>query len=205
MSIATTTRRIGKQRRLVTGLVITVVVAVVAIVGPWLWRLAQERDAERLERIRTQERGEIAARVHDSVLQTLTLIQRHADDPRRIASLARQQERELRSSLYGREREGTLVAALERAAASPEAPDDTFYLLGYANAQAKNFPKAIAALEKAAAKTPNNVEVYRLLGFSYESSKDYTKALAAYEKGLQLAPADAYFKESADRVRPFAK
>ncbi|MBV8856018.1 MAG: tetratricopeptide repeat protein [Acidobacteria bacterium] len=97
------------------------------------------------------------------------------------------------------------VAALERAAAAPDAPGETFYLLGYANAQAKNFPKAIAALEKAAAKTPDNVEVYRLLGFSYESSKDYTKALAAYEKGLQLAPADAYFKESADRVRPFAK
>jgi tetratricopeptide (TPR) repeat protein len=97
------------------------------------------------------------------------------------------------------------VAALERAAAAPDAPDNTFYLLGYANAQAKNFPKAIAALEKAAAKTPTDPEVYRLLGFSYESSKDYTRALAAYEKGLQLAPADAYFKESADRVRPFAK
>ena len=71
--------------------------------------------------------------------------------------------------------------------------------------QAQNFPKAIAALEQAAAKTPDNAEVYRLLGFSYESSKQYAKALAAYEKGLQLAPADAYFKESADRVRPFAK
>ena len=50
-----------------------------------------------------------------------------------------------------------------------------------------------------------NAEVFRLLGFSYESSKNYAKALAAYERGLQLAPADAYFKESAERVRPFAK
>ncbi|HWS86753.1 MAG TPA: tetratricopeptide repeat protein [Pyrinomonadaceae bacterium] len=97
------------------------------------------------------------------------------------------------------------VASLERAAASPQPPDETFYLLGYAYAQASNFPKAITALETAAAKTPGNVEVYRLLGFAYESSKNYTKALAAYEKGLQLAPTDAYFKESADRVRPFAK
>jgi tetratricopeptide (TPR) repeat protein len=97
------------------------------------------------------------------------------------------------------------VAALERAAASPQAPDETFYMLGYAQVQAQNFPKAIIALEQAAAKTPQNAEVYRLLGFSYETSKDYTKALAAYEKGLQLAPADAYFKESAERVRPFAK
>ena len=97
------------------------------------------------------------------------------------------------------------VAALERAAASPQAPDETFYMLGYAHAQAKNFPKAITALETAAAKTPGNVEVYRLLGFSYESSKNYARALAAYEKGLQLAPSDDYFKESAERVRPFAK
>ena len=74
-----------------------VAVALVAIFGPWLWRLARERDAERLERIRTQERAEVAARVHDSVMQTLALIQRHADDPRRVATLARQQERELRA------------------------------------------------------------------------------------------------------------
>ena len=97
------------------------------------------------------------------------------------------------------------AAALERVAASPQAPDETFYLLGFAQVQAKNFPRAIAALEQAAAKTPDNADVYRLLGFSYESSKQYAKALAAYERGLQLAPTDAYFKESADRVRPFAK
>ena len=97
------------------------------------------------------------------------------------------------------------AAALERVAASPQAPDETFYLLGFAEVQNKNFPKAVAALEQAAAKTPDNADVYRLLGFSYESSKQYAKALTAYERGLQLAPTDAYFKESADRVRPFAK
>jgi tetratricopeptide (TPR) repeat protein len=97
------------------------------------------------------------------------------------------------------------AAALERAAASPQAPDETFYLLGFAQVQAKNYPKAVAALEQAATKSPDNADIYRLLGFSYESNKQYAKALAAYEKGQQLAPADAYFKESADRVRPFAK
>jgi tetratricopeptide (TPR) repeat protein len=97
------------------------------------------------------------------------------------------------------------AASLERAAASAQAPGETFYLLGFAQVQAKNFPKAITALEQAAAKTPGNAEVYRLLGFSYESSKQYGKALAAYERGLQLAPTDAYFKESAERVRPYAK
>jgi tetratricopeptide (TPR) repeat protein len=94
---------------------------------------------------------------------------------------------------------------LERASASSDAPVGTDYLLGYAHVQAKNFPKAAAALERAAQRTPDNADVYRLLGFAYESSKQYARALQAYERGLQLAPADEYFKESAERVRPFAK
>ncbi len=57
------------------------------IAGPWLWRLAVDRDAERTARIRSEERDEVAARVHDSVLQTLALIQRHAGEPRKVASL----------------------------------------------------------------------------------------------------------------------
>ena len=97
------------------------------------------------------------------------------------------------------------AAVLEPVAAKPEAQATTLYLLGYSHVQAQNFPKAIAVLERAAAKTPDNADVYRLLGFSYESLKQYAKALAAYEKGLQLAPSDAYFKESADRLRPFVK
>jgi signal transduction histidine kinase len=75
--------------------------ALLLVTGPWLWQLVRERDAERTARIRSDERAEVAARVHDSVLQTLALVQRHADEPRRVASLARRQERELRSWLYG--------------------------------------------------------------------------------------------------------
>jgi tetratricopeptide (TPR) repeat protein len=97
------------------------------------------------------------------------------------------------------------AAVLERAAASPKAPEGTYFLLGYSYFQAKNYVKAIPALEQAATRTPNNADIYRLLGFSYETGKQYAKALAAYEKGLQLAPEDAYFKEGAERVRPFAK
>jgi tetratricopeptide (TPR) repeat protein len=97
------------------------------------------------------------------------------------------------------------ATVLERAAAKPEAKGTTLYLLGFAQSRAKNFPRAIAALDRAAAATPDNVEVYRELGFAAESSKQYAKALAAYERGLELAPTDEYFKESAERVRPFAK
>ena len=81
----------------------------------------------------------------------------------------------------------------------------TFYLLGIAYSRTKNFPKAIAALERATQKTPEDVSIYRELGYAYEVSKQYAKALAAYEKGASLAPNDADFKESAERVRPYAK
>jgi signal transduction histidine kinase len=97
--------------------------ALILLLGPWAWRRGRERDAERAERIRSQERADFAARVHDSVLQTLALIQRHPDDPRRVATLARRQERELRAWLYpDREpaAEGTLADAVETAAAEIE-------------------------------------------------------------------------------------
>ena len=100
-----------------------VAVALLLVLGPWAFRLARERDAERAARIRTEEREELAARVHDSVLQTLALIQREPNDSRRVATLARRQERELRAWLYpDREpaAEGTLADAVNAAAAEME-------------------------------------------------------------------------------------
>jgi signal transduction histidine kinase len=97
-----------------------VAVALLLVLAPWAWRLAREREAERAARIRTEERADFAARVHDSVLQTLTLIQKDPADARR---LARRQERELRAWLYpDREpaAEGTLADAVESAAAEIE-------------------------------------------------------------------------------------
>jgi signal transduction histidine kinase len=98
--------------------------ALLLIGGPWVWQLAIERDVERTARIRSEERSDMAARVHDSVLQTLALIQRHAHDSRRVASLARRQERELRGWLYGDQPLGdetaSLVASLEAAAGDVE-------------------------------------------------------------------------------------
>ena len=68
--------------------------------GPWVRRLLADLGRERSERIRQEERAEVAAHLHDSVLQTLALIQR-SDDPQRMAMLARHQETELRDWLYG--------------------------------------------------------------------------------------------------------
>jgi signal transduction histidine kinase len=95
-----------------------VAVALLLVLVPWAWRLAREREAERAARIRTEERADFAARVHDSVLQTLTLIQKDPSDARR---LARRQERELRAWLYPAvASEGMLADAIEAAAAEVE-------------------------------------------------------------------------------------
>jgi signal transduction histidine kinase/phage shock protein PspC (stress-responsive transcriptional regulator) len=77
------------------------IAGVALLLGPWIAGLAQSAAEERRERIRAEEREAMAAHLHDSVLQTLALIQRNADDPRRTASLARQQEHELRAWLFG--------------------------------------------------------------------------------------------------------
>jgi signal transduction histidine kinase len=71
------------------------------LAGPWVWSMGRELVEERSSRVRSEARAEMAAHLHDSVLQTLALIQR-AKAPREMASLARTQERELRAWLYGR-------------------------------------------------------------------------------------------------------
>ncbi len=92
------------------------------IAAPALGRLLANLDTERTLRVREEERAALAAHLHDSVLQSLVLIQR-ADDPRRMVSLARRQERELRSWLYGIRAVGepiNLTAAVESMAAMIE-------------------------------------------------------------------------------------
>ena len=91
------------------------------ITGPWWLKLMRELSTERRERIRNEERADIAAHLHDSVLQTLALIQRNANQPREVARLARIQERELRTKLYGTGvPNGQFGAALHAAAAEVE-------------------------------------------------------------------------------------
>ncbi len=96
-------------------------VGLLLVFGPWVFRLSADLRNERLERVRSEEREELAAHLHDSVLQTLALIQR-SKDPAEQAILARIQERELRSWLFGSgtTNGGTLARAIEQAAATVE-------------------------------------------------------------------------------------
>jgi signal transduction histidine kinase len=79
---------------------LVILVGVTLATAPLWRRLLVSREAERTARVRSEERAAVAAHLHDSVLQTLALIQRHAEDPKAVARLARSQERELRTWLY---------------------------------------------------------------------------------------------------------
>lgn len=103
--------------------VLVVAVVLGLVFGPWIVRMARSLADERAERIRSQERAEISAHLHDSVLQTLALVQQRSDDPGAVKALARRQERELRAWLGRRAAPGgatTLGAALEQVAGEVE-------------------------------------------------------------------------------------
>jgi signal transduction histidine kinase len=104
----------------VAGLLGVVGLGLVAV--PWLFRLATELTDERSERMRTQERADVAAHLHDSVLQTLALIQKNATDASAVSRLARSQERDLRAWLYVGESadESSVANALRGVAAEIE-------------------------------------------------------------------------------------
>jgi len=104
--------------------VFAAVAGLALILGPWTYQLARQLGDERRERVRSEERAEVAAHLHDSVLQTLALIQR-ASTPEEMSTLARGQERELRAWLSDRPAASPngsrlLSAAMEEAAAGIE-------------------------------------------------------------------------------------
>ncbi len=107
---------------------LAIVAGVTIVAAPSVVHLARTLDSERMERIRNDERARISAHLHDSVLQTLSLIQRNADDPAQTAHLARRQERELRGWLYGQSTNAPdgirLGPALEQAADEVENAHD---------------------------------------------------------------------------------
>jgi signal transduction histidine kinase len=112
---------VGMARDVTVAALLTVA-GLAIVIGPWIYRLASDLSDERAERVRTQERADVAAHLHDSVLQTLALIQKNASDGATVARLARAQERDLRSWLYAGEStdERTLASALRGVAARVE-------------------------------------------------------------------------------------
>jgi signal transduction histidine kinase len=88
---------------------LAVIAGFLLLFGPWWLRMLRELTEERRERVRAEERADMAVHVHDSVLQTLALIQKAAGDPTEVTRLARGQERELRSWLF----DGAAPGALE--------------------------------------------------------------------------------------------
>ena len=98
-----------------------VVVMLLLAAAPWFIRVRRSLSTIREEKMLADARADMAAHLHDSVLQTLALIQRQASDPKAVASLARRQERELRSWLYGETLDAaTVKAALVASAAEVE-------------------------------------------------------------------------------------
>ena len=101
---------------------VAVLGGVALVLLPWGLKFWRDLEAERAGRVRATERAEIAAHLHDSVLQTLALIQRRAGNEHDVVRLARAQERELRGWLYrdpGRDA-GQLSDAIKAAAAEVE-------------------------------------------------------------------------------------
>lgn len=117
LDLATTGRSLAAAGAVLAG--------VVLIALPWISTWIKGLEAERYAAVRAEERAAMAARVHDSVLQTLTLIQRRADDPVEVSRLARAEERALRSWLYAPVgMSGSLGAALAEVVATTEADYD---------------------------------------------------------------------------------
>jgi signal transduction histidine kinase/phage shock protein PspC (stress-responsive transcriptional regulator) len=103
---------------------VAVLLGAAVIAAPWVMRMWQGLQAEQAERIRATERADIAAHLHDSVLQTLALVQRRADDPATVVRLARAQERELRAWLYSEEKGSTDSLASAVTVAAHEVEDE---------------------------------------------------------------------------------
>lgn len=126
--VALAVGEVGWEQAARAVLVVLLVLGGVAVVAlPWVVRALGDLADERRARIREQERADIATQVHDSVLQTLTLIQRNAGDSQQVRRLARTEERRLRSWLYepAGDAEQTLAAALQREAARIEGEYET--------------------------------------------------------------------------------
>lgn len=164
--------------------------------APAAGRLIRALDDERAARIREDERAAVAAHLHDSVLQSLVLIQR-SDDPRRMAGLARRQERELRGWLYGSVRAGeptSLHAAVEALAVEIEADHDVRVEAVVVGDQPLDAASRtlVAAVREALVNAARHAAVQRVDVFVEADSGELTGYVRDTGKGFDqaLVPAD---------------
>jgi phage shock protein PspC (stress-responsive transcriptional regulator)/uncharacterized protein (DUF2267 family) len=166
---------------------------VALLLGPWIVRLWRDLGTERRERIRSEERSEIAAHLHDSVLQTLALIQR-ADAPGRAKTLARRQERELRAWLFderapdGDDEETTLTTALERVVTEVEDRHDVqvdLVLVGDCPMDGR-LDALVAAVREAAHNAARHAEVAEVSVYAEVEPQRVTAFVRDRGKGFEL-------------------
>ena len=141
-----------------------------AVVTAWGIGLLRDQDRQRREALlalaaeraaaaRERERAETAAHLHDSVLQTLALIQRRAEDPAAVRTLAREQEGGLRAWLSGQESgEGTAAALLRKRCGEVER--DHAVPVEVVVRGDQPLDEAVAALAAAAAEAVRNAAVH---------------------------------------------
>jgi signal transduction histidine kinase/phage shock protein PspC (stress-responsive transcriptional regulator) len=148
---------LSAQRPDVGGFIVTGVVLVLAATAGWPWwrGLAVELSRERRARIRSQERAEVAAHLHDSVLQTLTLIQRQVHSPAEVQRLARRQERELRDWISGAPGKAATLTGAVRALAD-EVEDDYGVLVDLVSVGDAPTDERVSALAQAAGEAMRN-------------------------------------------------
>ena len=163
---------------------LAIIFGIVLVAAPSVVRMAKDLDTERQKRVRSDERARISAHIHDSVLQTLSVIQQNPDDPARTRQLARRQERELRNWLYGTPSSTPqglrLGPALEYAASGVEdrfdvfvevvavgdtddlAPTDLDALIASASEAMTNAAKhaGVSSVDVYAERRPNAIEVF---------------------------------------------
>jgi signal transduction histidine kinase len=126
------------------------------MVGPWALRLWTELIAERTARVREEQRAEMAAHLHDSVLQTLALIQNRAGASSEVGRIARAQERELRDWLYAEAGEGAapdgedLATELRSVAAALEVDHAVHFDVVSAGEPVRRAPAELAAAAREA-------------------------------------------------------
>lgn len=145
-----------------------VLAGVFLVLAPWGLKFWRDLETERSGRARETERAEIAAHLHDSVLQTLALIQNRAGSEQDVVRLARAQERELRNWLYAdpTHQSGNLAERIRAVAAEIEdsygTPIDVV-VVGDAELSARQEILAQAAREavlNAAKHAGGNISVY---------------------------------------------